>query len=77
MGTHTVPISLQPEPYPETDPINRRLSHEISWAHRRPMDDALLDVLTENGTLRFLTYCDKVPGISQKMLTQNTPADGA
>jgi len=29
MGTHTVPISLQPEPYPETDPIIDGLVHEI------------------------------------------------
>ena len=70
MAIHNAPISLQPEPYPETDPVIDGLVHEILGRIADRWTMLLLDVLTENGTLRFSRIADKVPGISQKMLTQ-------
>ena len=59
------------EPYPsEDDPRVEALVNELIGRVADKWTMLILEVLDENGELRFTRISELVPGISQKMLTQ-------
>ena len=61
----------QPKPYPaESDPKVEALVNELIGRVADKWTMLILEVLEEHGELRFTRIGERVPGISQKMLTQ-------
>jgi len=64
-------MATRREPYPaEVDPRVEALVNELIGRVADKWTMLILEVLDENGELRFTRIGELVPGISQKMLTQ-------
>jgi DNA-binding HxlR family transcriptional regulator len=64
-------MTAKREPYPsEDDPRVEALVNELIGRVADKWTMLILEVLDENGELRFTRISELVPGISQKMLTQ-------
>ena len=60
----------QSPPYSQIDPKVEALMHELLGRVADKWTLLVLEELEEEGTLRFTQISRKIPGISQKMLTQ-------
>ena len=64
----TAPVS--PERYDEIDPKVEALVHDLLAQVADKWTMILIEILHDHGEQRFTRIFEKVPGISQKMLTQ-------
>ncbi len=66
----TDPQTRSPETYGEIDPRVEALVHDLIAQVADKWTMILIEVLHDHGEQRFTRISEKVPGISQKMLTQ-------
>jgi DNA-binding HxlR family transcriptional regulator len=66
----TDPQTNSPERYDEIDPRVEALVHDLIAQVADKWTMILIEVLHDHGEQRFSRIAEKVPGISQKMLTQ-------
>ncbi|MBT2187003.1 winged helix-turn-helix transcriptional regulator [Sphingobium nicotianae] len=66
----TDPQMRSPETYGEIDPRIEALVHDLIAQVADKWTMILIEVLHDHGEQRFTRIAEKVPGISQKMLTQ-------
>jgi DNA-binding HxlR family transcriptional regulator len=66
--------ALERKEYPQVDPKVEALVTELIGRVANKWTMIILDVLEEQGELRFTQLSRQVPGISQKMLTQTLRA---
>ncbi len=64
------PQTRSPETYGEIDPRIEALVHDLIAQVADKWTMILIEVLLDHGEQRFTRIAEKVPGISQKMLTQ-------
>lgn len=63
-------MSVESPAYSEIDPKVEAMVHELIGRVADKWTLLIVEELEENGTLRFTQIGRKIPGISQKMLTQ-------
>lgn len=62
--------ALPPKPWPDTDPRLDALVNDVIGQVADKWTMLILEALADHGELRFTQVGRRVPGISQKMLTQ-------